>query len=201
MVQLSRRLICYVRRANLKAIMRQAKVKFTYHDYLLLSDDKRYEILEGDLYVVPAPSTSHQRISRNLEMALINYVRQNDLGEVFDAPYDVILSEENVVQPDLLFVCKQRSGIVGTENIQGPPDLVIEILSPGTKSKDLDIKRKLYAKYGIREYWTVDPAAKTLEISLWSEAGYQSAGVYPHTALVSSPLLPDLELPLAEIFH
>jgi Uma2 family endonuclease len=180
--------------------MRQANVRFTYHDYLLLPEDKRYEILEGDMVVVLAPNTAHQRILGNLLSALFNHVRQHKLGEVFCAPYDVVLSEENVVQPDIIFVRSEHIGIIGTENIQGAPDLVVEILSPGTKSRDLIIKRKIYAKYGITEYWIVDPIEKTLEVLIWAEEGYRSAGIYPYSAVVESLLLPDFRVPLAEIF-
>jgi Uma2 family endonuclease len=180
--------------------MRQANIKFTYHDYLLLQDDKRYEILEGDLRMVPAPEIYHQRISRNLEVALFDHIRKRDLGELLDAPCDVVLSQENVVQPDILFVCRDRLGIIGKKNIEGAPDLVIEILSESTRSRDLDIKSKLYAKYGVREYWVVDPLAKSVEVLVWTEAGYASAGVFPHTARLSSPLLPDLDLAVCNIF-
>jgi Uma2 family endonuclease len=180
--------------------MKQANIKFTYQDYLLLSDERRYEILEGDLCMVPAPDVYHQRVSRKLEVALIEHVERHDLGEILDAPCDVVLSQENVVQPDILFVSKDRLGIIGKPNIQGPPDLVIEIVSESTRSKDADIKRKLYAKYGVREYWIVDPAAKTVEVLTWSETGYVAAGVYPHTATLSSPELPNLKLSLSRIF-
>jgi Uma2 family endonuclease len=180
--------------------MKQANIKFTYQDYLLLSDEKRYEILEGDLCIVPAPDVYHQRVSRRLEVALIEHVERYDLGEILDAPCDVVLSQENVVQPDILFISKDRLGIIGKTNIQGPPDLVIEIVSESTRSKDADIKRKLYAKYGVREYWIVDPAAKTVEVLTWSETGYVSTGVYPQTATLSSPELPNLKLSLSRIF-
>src|SRR3990172_3573105 len=127
--------------------MKQADIRFTYQDYLLLSDDKRYELLEGELYVVPAPKIYHQRISRNLGTVLLDHIRRHDLGEILFAPCDVVLSHENVVHPDLL----------------------VEILSEATKQRDVDIKRKLYAKYGVREYWIVDPGAKTVEILVWKE--------------------------------
>lgn len=180
--------------------MRQANVHFTYHDYLLLPEDKRYEILEGDLIVVPAPNTAHQQILGSLHAALFIHVLQYRLGKVFCAPYDVVLSEENVVQPDIIFVRSDHKGIITTDNIQGALDLVVEILSPGTKSRDLDIKRKIYAKYGIGEYWIVDPIEKTLEVLILGEEGYNSAGTYPNSAVVKSPLLPDFRVPLAEIF-
>ena len=180
--------------------MKQANVKFTYHDYLLLPDDKRYEIVEGELLVVPAPCLNHQRILRKLGAAISIYAERKRIGEVFYPPCDVVLSMENVVQPDLLLVANERIGILTAANVQGPPDLAVEILSDATKQRDLNLKRKLYARYGAREYWIVDPDAETIEVLLWSESGYASAGVYAGTDRLSSPLLPELNIPLSEIF-
>jgi Uma2 family endonuclease len=180
--------------------MRQAKVRYTYNDYLLLPEDKRFEILDGELYMVAAPNTKHQRVSRRLEVALIQHIEEGCLGEIFDAPYDVILSEEDVVQPDILFVRKERSTVIGEANLKGSPDLVIEILSPGTRSKDLELKRKTYARFGVQEYWIVDPEEETAEVLVWSEIGYVTAGTYGKSDSLSSPLLPNLNLPLSEIF-
>ncbi len=181
--------------------MKRANVRFTYQDYLLLPEDKRYEILDGDLYVVAAPTTRHQRISRRIEFALSLYARRTDAGEMFHAPYDVILSEENVAQPDILFVRKERSGVITELNLQGAPDLAVEILSPGTRKKDLEIKKKIYARYGVQEYWVVDPDADTVEILILGDTGYASAGVYDRTQRLSSALLPDLSLELSDIFR
>jgi Uma2 family endonuclease len=180
--------------------MKQANVRFTYDDYLLLPDDKRYEIVAGELLVVPAPYLNHQRILREMGTALTIYARHQGIGEVFYAPCDVVLSLENVVQPDLVFVANERRGILTAANVQGPPDLVLEILSEATKQRDLEVKRKLYAKYGVREYWIADPVAQTVQVLVWSESGFASAGVYAITDRLSSPLLPELNLPLSEIF-
>jgi len=106
-----------------KMAMRQAKVRYTYNDYLLLPEDKRFEILDGELLVVPAPGIRHQRLSQRLAVALLRHVEAGDPGEVLYAPCDVILSDENVVQPDLLFVREERLGIIGEANIKDAPDL------------------------------------------------------------------------------
>jgi Uma2 family endonuclease len=180
--------------------MKRANVRFSYHDYLQLPEDKRYEILDGELYVVPAPDIRHQRIALRLQLALFQHVGKNDLGELLAAPCDVLLSDENVVQPDILFVAKERLGIIGRANIHGAPDLVVEILSPGTRDKDLEIKRKIYARFGVQEYWIVDPDAATVEVQVWSDSGYIAAGMYGNSDRLSSPLLPELSLPLSEIF-
>ena len=183
-----------------KIVMRQAKIRYTYNDYLLLPEDKRYEILDGEIYVIAAPNTKHQRVSGRLEVALVQHVEERHIGEILHAPYDVVLSDENVVQPDILFVRKERAGIIGEANLKGAPDIVIEILSPGTRSKDLELKRKTYARYGVQEYWIVDPDAEAIEVLLWSEIGYVTAGTYLKSDCLSSALLPELKLALAEVF-
>jgi Uma2 family endonuclease len=180
--------------------MRRAKVRFTYNDYLLLPEDKRHEILDGDVYVVAAPNIRHQSVSLNLVVALYQHVTKKGLGRVLEAPCDVILSEENVVQPDILFVRKERIGIIGEINLQGAPDIVIEILSEGTRCKDLEVKKKIYAQFGVPEYWIVDPEADTAEVLVWSELGYVTAGVYGKQDRLSSPMLPNLNLLLSEVF-
>ena len=181
-------------------IMKQSNIRFKYSDYLKLPEDKRYEILEGELYGVPAPNIRHQRISKRIQTALTWQIEEKGSGEVFHAPCDVVLSEENVVQPDLLLVRKERLSIIGEANLPAAPDLVVEILSPGTRKKDLAIKRKIYARFGVQEYWVVDPDANTLEVLTWKESGYVTAGLYRESECLSSPLLPELDLPLAEVF-
>jgi Uma2 family endonuclease len=119
--------------------------QLTYEDYLLFPDDgKRHEIIEGDHHVTPAPKTQHKRVSVNLATAMASFAKEHSLGLVLTAPCDVILSGENVVQPDLLFVSTARAGIVTEDNIRGGPDLVVEIISETTRKKDEVTKRKLY---------------------------------------------------------
>lgn len=180
--------------------MKQADIKFTYHDYLQLADDKRYELVEGELFLVPSPDLYHQSISMALATALHLHVRNHELGKIFCAPCDVVFSEINVVQPDLLFVSKQRPDILANANVRGSPDLVVEILSPSTGKRDLGIKRTLYAKYGVREYWIVDPESKTVEVLSWTETGYRTEAVVPKIGVLNSGLFPNLNLNLAEIF-
>lgn len=176
------------------------KIKFTYQDYLQLPEDKRYELIEGELYMVPSPGTYHQHISRNLGFILWPFIRERDLGVLFNAPLDVVLSEENVVQPDLLFVAKGRLSIITEQNVRGAPDLVIEVLSPATAERDLGIKTKLYAKYGVEEYWIVDPQKRTVEVLALGEEGYNSIGVYDEHSPLKSPLLEGLLVNLKEVF-
>jgi Uma2 family endonuclease len=180
--------------------MKQANIKFTYSDYAQLPDDKRYELVEGDFLLVPAPNLRHQRILRELELAIGNYLRSHPVGEIFFSPCDVVLSEINVVQPDLIFVSSERKGILTEANIQGSPDLVVEILSPSTGHRDRGIKQNLYAKYGIREYWIIDPEYKNVEVLSWTETGYCIQAVVPKECMLKSSLFPDLSINLSEIF-
>jgi Uma2 family endonuclease len=184
-----------------RVTMKRVKDRYTYKDYLLLPEDKRYEILDGDLFMVPSPGIRHQQISRRLLVALTLHVERDSLGEVLSAPCDVILSEESVVQPDILFVRKERMGVIGEMNLRGAPDLVVEILSQGTRVKDLELKRKIYARYGVREYWVVDPDAGTVDVLVRSGEVYTSAGTFGKSSRLSSPLFPELNLLLSTIFR
>lgn len=174
--------------------------KFTYEDYLLLPEDKRYELIEGELLVTPAPTTQHQRILRRLIIWLSTHVEAAGLGEVLPAPTDVILSNENVIQPDLLLVVKQRQGIIALDGVHGAPDLVIEILSPSTAGRDQVYKRKLYGKYGVREYWVVAPASAGIEVLTLGPNGLETWRVFPTGTALVSPLLTDFTLAVNDLF-
>lgn len=140
------------------------KIVLTYEDYLHLPDDgKRYEILEGELYVSPAPKTKHQTVLGNLFVILHQFVRRYKLGRVFLAPTDVVLSRTNVVQPDLLFLSNDRLRLLTEQNVQGAPDLIVEILSEFTEEQDRVLKMQIYARHGVKEYWLIDPERERLE--------------------------------------
>lgn len=182
----------------------QPKVKFTYEDYLLFPDDgKRHELVDGEHAVTPAPSTKHQRVSINLATVLKNYLKQNRVGFVYPAPCDVVLSDLDVVQPDLLFVSTARLAIVTEKSIQGAPDLIIEILSETTRKTDEIVKRKLYEHHGVREYWIVDPELETVKVYRMTEQGYVRAAEFAQEAggILTTPFLPGLQIPLSEIFE
>ena len=179
--------------------MQSSKLKFTYRDYLLLPEGDRRELIEGEFYVVPAPNVRHQAISRNLGLRLWELVRSHGLGQVFLAPTDVVLSPESVVQPDILFVSNERRGIITEANVSGAPDLVVEILSPSTAERDRELKLTLYARYGVREYWIVDPDDETVEVMELGSEG--AAGVRRYDAgTVESVLFPRLSIALDDIF-
>ncbi|MCU0643579.1 MAG: Uma2 family endonuclease [bacterium] len=144
--------------------------KYTYQDYLDLPDDgNRYELINGELVMTPAPNTIHQTVTNNFEDSLRSFLRKNKMGKMFHAPYDVVLSKKNVVQPDILYVSAERSGIITESNVAGVPDLIIEILSPGTAYYDLLEKKEIYEQFGVPEYWIVDP--KKLRIDVYQNVG------------------------------
>jgi Uma2 family endonuclease len=176
------------------------KKKYTYEDYLKTPDDKRYELIEGELLMTPSPITNHQRISRKIAFLIEKFVTENDLGEVFYAPYDVYLDDENVVQPDIMFISKGRSKIIGEKNLQGAPDLVVEILSESTAYRDLIQKKKLYAKFGVKEYWIVVPEEKTIDIYSLKDKSYLLYKSYGKDATLESTSLRGFKIDLQGIF-
>ena len=179
--------------------MLNPRIKFTYTDYLLLPEGDRRELIEGDFYMVPSPSFRHQSISRDISTPLWDYVRTNGLGVVVWAPMDVGLTQESVVQPDILFISNERREIITDNNISGAPDLVVEILSPSTADRDRELKLRLYARHGVREYWIVDPDERTVQVMSLGTGGYDAARTYMSGQL-SSSLLPGLNITVGEIF-
>jgi len=182
--------------------MQQATSKLTYSDYVLLPDDgKRYEIVEGELYMTPAPMTRHQLLVSRLNHLLVAYLEARPIGVAFPAPCDVLLSDHDIVQPDLLVVLEGGTARITEKNVQGPPDLVIEILSPGTAARDRDLKRKRYEHFGVREYWLVDPDLNTVEILRLESGQYRRAGLVEGSGTLTSPLFPGLTLDLRTILR
>jgi Uma2 family endonuclease len=149
----------------------------TYKDYEALpADGRRYEIHDGELSVTLAPSPRHQQVSGNLFFLLRRHVESRGLGMVLYAPIDCILSETTIVQPDLVYLAVDRLTAISGRGIEGPPTLVIEILSPSTSLIDRGTKRQLYSRYGVPCYWILDPDARTIE------AFRLARGVYDLTA-------------------
>ena len=176
-------------------------VKLTYDDYRETPDDERYELLDGELVMTPAPRLSHQDVAMQLGTLLNLFVKERGLGKIFAAPCDVVLSETDVVQPDLLFVARDREHLLSNgANVWGAPDVVVEILSPSTAALDRTFKRELYARHGVKEYWLVDPDVRTVTVLLLAERGFADAGVYGPGETLTSPTLGGLSLNPAEIF-
>ena len=184
--------------------MSGAGVKLTYEDFLLFPDDgKRHELIDGEHYVTPSPSTRHQRISGNLNWLIRSYLEQHPVGEVFYAPYDIVFSDFDVVEPDLIYLSHARAKAVITEkHARGAPELVIEIASKGTRKRDETIKRRLYERSGVDEYWVVDTEVDAVRVYRRTEAGYGRRAELSREKddVLDTPLLPGLRMPLASIF-
>jgi len=176
--------------------------KFSYEDLQHFPPDRnRYEIVDGDLFVTAAPIPLHQRIVGNLFAELREQVRRYRLGEVFVAPLDVVLTAETVLEPDIIFVSRSRLHIIGEKNLSGPPDLVVEVLSESTARLDREIKPKQYARYGVPEFWRVDPEEKTFEIFRRKEGEYELIERLIFGQNLTSPLFPNFKLPLSSLWE
>ncbi len=180
--------------------MTNPTIKFTVADYMSMPDGKRYQLLDGELVPAHSPTSKHQSISAQLYLTMTRFVTQSQLGRVWYAPLDVILSDHEVVQPDLLFISNARANILTEANVLGAPDLVVEILSPATAQHDRDYKRTLYSRHGVREYWLVDPEEDAVEVWTESETGQVLAATYQRGDTLASPLLEGLSIPLEAIF-
>ena len=178
----------------------QPAIKRTYADYCRTPDGERYELLDGELIVAPAPNSAHQRVDAKLGWRLAQFVEERDLGEVFFAPYDVVLSETDVVQPDLLFISNERAYIITPANARGAPDLVVEIISPSTAERDRSLKRALYARYSVSEYWLVDPDTRTVTVLLLDDGAFVEIARYGAGQTLTSPTLAGFTVNLDDIF-
>ena len=180
--------------------MTQPGIKFTVDDYMTAPEEKRYQLLAGEMVLAPSPTSRHQRLLRRLSAALDRFVTENALGEVWFAPLDVVLSDYDVAQPDLLFVSNARAGIVTEANIQGAPDLVVEVLSPASTQYDRGYKRTLYGRSGVLEYWIVDPESRTVEVYVAGDRGLDHRATYSGGETLTSQLLTDLAIDLEAVF-
>ncbi len=161
--------------------------------------DERLELIEGELFVTPSPTPLHQFVSARLQFLFMQTVRQLGYGLVFNAPLDVHLAENTIVQPDLIIVLPDRRSIVTSTDVEGAPNLAVEILSPSTRRVDRTTKRDLYARYGVLEYWFVDTEARTVTVcSELHEGRYRVERVTSDTA--ESVIVPGLSADLEELF-
>ncbi len=178
------------------------RVPLTYREYALFPDDgRRYELMDGDPFVSPAPSTFHQTVSRRLQFALMRLLEEPGLALVFNAPVDVILSDTNVVQPDIVVVRNQRRSIITERAIEGAPDLAIEILSQTGRDRDEHLKYALYSRFGIPEYWIVSPDRAQIAIHVLGEGGYRPHALCDRAAHIASPGFPELDFAIEPIFR
>ena len=176
-----------------------ATKKLTYLDYLETPDDVRYELIDGELVLMPSPKTIHQRIQKKL-MWWFMQIEVAGLGTVWDAPYDVFLSETSIFQPDILFISNERAHIITEDNVQGSPDLVVEIISPSDPRRDTVRKRSIYERYRVGEFWLVDPYARNITVLTLGEYGYETAGIYGEGDTLTSPTLPGFALNVSDLF-
>lgn len=171
---------------------------YNYDDYVKLDDDHGYEVIAGNLIMEPRPRTYHQDVVGALTQLLRNFLQDSCIGKVY-MDVDVVFGDQ-VVSPDIVFIAKDRLSIVQEMNIQGVPDLVIEVLSPSTQKYDRKVKSELYFDNGVKEYWLVDPAAFLVEILSSAEGGWKRVAVYDESDRFSSPVLPGLQGNVKDIF-
>lgn len=178
------------------------KARLTVQDYLNIpdEDENRYELIDGELYMAPAPSWEHQESIINLASMLRNFVRENELGRIVASPVDVYLSDEDVFQPDIVFVSVERLDIIHSSGVHGAPDLVIEMLSPSTEQRDLTIKRERYAMFGVKEYWLAAPLTKTITVLRLRDGKFERVGVFGEGATIETPMLTGLQVDVSDVF-
>jgi Uma2 family endonuclease len=179
-------------------------VKLTYDDFLLFPDDgQRHELIDGEHCVTPSPNVKHQRVLGKLFWVVQSYLEEHPVGEIFCGPLDIVLSPHDVVEPDLFYISRDRAAQVLTpQNARGAPELVIEIASTSTRKRDETIKRRLYERDGVSEYWVIDPELDSIRV--YRREGDRFGRAVELTSergdLLTTPLLPGLEIELARIF-
>jgi Uma2 family endonuclease len=174
--------------------------KFTHADLLVMPDDgKRREIVDGELFVTPSPLSKHQLVVSNIASAFFLYLHEHPVGQLFMAPLDVILSNYDVLEPDLLLILNEHRGII-QDWVRGAPDLVIEVLSPTTSRQDRGPKLKAYARFGVPEYWIVDLEQRAIEVYRRTEQGFGLVQTLHEQDTLESLLLPGFALSPRDIF-
>ncbi len=172
-----------------------------YREYLELNDDKRYEVIKGRLCEMPAPHFEHQRILNKLNFAMYSFVLKKGFGEILPSPFDVILSEDIVVQLDIVFISKENLKNIKEGRLFGSPDLVVEIVSPTSYYRDRYEKFEIYEKAGIKEYWIVYPGEKAVEVWVLNEGKYELYSIASSEGKVKSKVLKGFEVDLKEVFE
>ena len=158
------------------------------------------ELWDGELIMLPTPSFYHQEIVLRLYRRLFDWVQARELGKVITAPIDMVLSPHRAVQPDLLFIAQDRIGII-QRVIQGPADLVAEVVSLGGRNRDRIEKRDLYEQHGVKEYWLIDPESETVEVFYLEASRYVLAARRARSETAASRLLPGFQVPVDDLFH
>lgn len=172
----------------------------TYEDYRRLPEGAPYELIGGKLVMTPSPGKRHQIVLKRLLKLLDKHVEEKDAGEVLCAPRDVYLASTEVYQPDILFVAKDRLDISAEDKVNGAPDLIVEILSPSNAYYDLKKKFKAYEKYGVKEYWIIDPEEVSIEVYESVDGKFRPAGQSEKTGAISSVVLPEFNIKPEDVF-
>jgi Uma2 family endonuclease len=172
----------------------------TYEDYAKLPDYPRYELLSGEFIMSPAPGLDHQGISIELSYRLLDYLHKHKIGRVYAAPVDVIFDKWNVCQPDLIFVSNERASILAPAGVFGAPDLVMELLSPSSSYYDLTKKKELYERFGVKEYWIVDPMEHAIDIFANRNGAFALTFSGRGTGQAPSEVLPGFVVEIGELF-
>lgn len=179
----------------------RGKVRFKAGDIWDAPDDQwRYEIIDGELFVTPAPDWGHQRGLMKLGLRLGNWIYGHDVGEVVQAPVGVVLDDETGVQPDMVYVSRERLGIIGRRGVEGVPDLVVEALSPSTEARDRGIKMRRYGAAGVPHYWLLDERTRSLEAYRLGEQGYDLVGLFGSGSVFQPDLFPGLAIPIDDLW-
>ncbi len=174
--------------------------KWTYEEYYRLDDEKRYEVLEGELIeMAPAPNYSHQSLVKNLFKRIDSYVESRKIGEVQFAPLDVIFDEQNTFQPDIVFISNKNKQIIQELGIFGSPDLVVEVLSKSTEKKDRGLKFKAYEKFGVKEYWLVDQKKRSMEVFVLEKSEFTLYYSVHNDDPLKSRVFPDFSVRFSEL--
>jgi Uma2 family endonuclease len=183
------------------AQMKPIATKMTYDEYCLLPEGRnQYELIDGELIVTPSPRREHQEIVGRLYARLLNYVEQNRLGAVYVAPLDTIFNQYTVLQPDILFISNERLPEIAKEWIEGAPDVVIEVLSPGTIDRDRRRKLAVYSQFGVPEYWIVDPQSRTMELYRHGGGTLRLTRAYSQDETFESAFISGFRIPVKVIF-
>lgn len=176
---------------------------WTYEEYYRLTPEshaERYEIDDGELIPMPSPNLSHQECVGNLYVLFRDYVRSRDLGRAFVSPFDVIFEEDNTAQPDVMFVAKARAAIVQSRGIFGAPDVVVEVVSPSSGRRDLQEKSKKYLRFGVQEYWLVNPEERSIEVRIGRGDHWAVHSLARESGAAESLVLPGFTVDLAQVF-
>jgi Uma2 family endonuclease len=160
---------------------------------------KKYEVIDGDLYVSPAPNWRHQRQLNRLNVAVSNWVDGHNLGYVVAAPIGVVLDDENGLEPDLLFISHERAHIISERGVEGPPNLVVEVLSPSTEARDRGLKLRRYAAAGVDHYWILDTDGPRIEERVLGEDSYRLVGTFEPGEVFRPALFPGLEISIDDL--